>query len=208
MSSRDQGLTKAEKRWQRHLLKGKTAPQAGTARPVAEEVETLEDREVLRRFGQKLEAGGTLKASAVTMGVAAKRYGVKLSAALLDVCQPLLDTAEGDPERIRKCVKLGIIGWNLAFMPDASVDDLLSPLAASAGNGPDAKEAVRMLRAAVENSKARKLKLYPEINMFIMEHEVVFHGSSMQVNVAGAEVPTKAAPRRKGLLGRMRGLIR
>jgi len=208
MSSRDKGLSKAEKRWQRHLREVKAAPPTGMARPSAGDDETPEDREVLQRFGQKLEADGAVKASAFTMGVAAKRYGVKLSEALLEVCQPLLDTAEGNPDRIRKCMMLGIMGWNLACVPDSPVDDVVSKLAASAGSGPDAKEAVRMLRATIEHIKARKLELYPDINMLIMEHEVVFRGSSMQVNVAGAEVPENPTRRRKGFLGRMRGLMR
>jgi hypothetical protein len=70
------------------------------------------------------------------------------------------------------------------------------------------REAARSLRKMVEHIRERKLELHPEINMLIIEHEVVFSGGSLQVNVAGAEVQENPISRRKGFLGRMRGLLR
>jgi len=208
MSKKDQGLTKAEKRWQRQLRAGKSEQGTWAAGLASNAPETPEERALLNQFGKKLGTDESIQGSAEFRNASVKRYGVKLSAALLDVCKPLLEEAGGDPGRVRKAVMLGIIGWNMACSEGAVIDDLLANLAASTGSGPAAKELSRMLRATVEDMKARKLKLYPEIKLLIMEHEVVFQGTSLQVNVAGAEPIAEEKPQPTGLLNRVRNLIR
>lgn len=209
MSSRDKGLSKAEKRWQRQVREADARRQAyGSMLEATDNDETPEAREALERFGRKVESESKLGAAVVVTDLVEKRYGVKLSGALMQVCEPLLAEAGDDPGAIRKAVGFGVIGWNKACMPDAPMDDLVSKLAASTGDTPSQKKMIGMLREVIDDMAERKQKLYPDINMLIMNYEVVLNGGDLQVNVAGAELSAKkGALPRKGLLGRLRGLI-
>ena len=208
MSGRNKKLSKAEKRWQRQLRELDAEQQQRVSSSPQEDDDTSEELESVLQFKQKLLKRGEIDPARIDTGLAKRRFGVKLSEALLDVCEPLLKEAEDDPNRIRICVMLGIIGWNLACDPHYPIGDLVKNFASAVGDGSDAKGTLRMLRATIEQVKARKQIMYPEIDVLIVEHEVVEQHGSVQVNVVGAARKEHIYPQRKGLLGRIRGLMK
>jgi hypothetical protein len=203
MGSKDRGLTKAEKRWRRELA-GKAAAREQLAKAAAAAGQTPEEYAAMQRFAKETQA------EAASSGVrpdafvnCEKMYGVKLSEALLHVCEPLIVSAEGDPDRIRKSIMLGIVGWNIAVDPRLDIRVLLRDVAKSF-QGPESDALAWTMKLMFETIAGRKNELYPKIKLLIVKHEVVFTGTGLQVNVAGVLPEPDVAARTSpfGRLGR------
>lgn len=211
--------TKAEKRWQRHLrdVEARRAEEGafwdGTGGLADGDDDTNDDTEdpaLTAKFVKRMLQTGEL-ASGATVLDAKELYGVKLSGAVLDVCQPLIDAAKGEEDPLRTAAMIGIMGWNIACVANGNEEILARQFAQDAAGTLRDRFLAGVMVDALLAVVARKNALYPQIDFILTDHELVFtEDGCMQLNVGGVKLdagkPDVAdePSRKKGFWDRLR----
>lgn len=116
----------------------------------------------------------------------------KLSAAIIDIAQPLLDRAE-TPEDKKDVLHMALVAWMTAVLPeDHGGPNVLESMREVCGDDP---EAIAVMEVGFEGMLERKRTLYPDDRRVPLDYEMEVIGDKLQFNVVGT-VPN-ALPRKK-----------
>jgi len=117
-------------------------------------------------------------------GFTQKCYGIKLSEALRKVCEPILNNANDDIATIRSVFATGAMAWNLTILAsklgEAKLHEVLTSL-----NSEAVKIGYEGWNNELANLMERKRKLFPQIDIAIIDCKIVDEGNEYRFAVAG-----------------------
>ncbi len=117
-------------------------------------------------------------------GFSQKYYGVKLSEALRRVCEPILETSNDDIATIRSVFATGAMAWNLTILASKLGEKKLHEVL-TAMNAEAAKLGYEDWERELANLMERKKKLFPQIDIAIIDCKIVDEGDEYRFAVAG-----------------------
>ena len=106
---------------------------------------------------------------------------VKISTAIIEIARPLLEKYQ-KRNRVSVLIELAILAWNLSFTSDEKMRDEAET--SIINNMPDEIDAVGVvsIMELVDMMLERKNKLYPDLNLVVMSHDLSF-GINGQMNL-------------------------
>jgi len=104
--------------------------------------------------------------------------GVKMSAVILDLADFLLEMAH-TKERQKAAIAITCIAWNIAVAGMEKAQKLFDAYFETIDDPIHQKDALDIIETIIE----RKQLLYPEINRFILDYEVVGTKNNLHPNV-------------------------
>jgi hypothetical protein len=116
-------------------------------------------------------------------GFSQKIYGVKLSDALRNVCQPILDNSPDTLDTVEAVLSAGMLAWNFSvlakFAPERFQENYDLILATAEKNG------YRDWEQYMEFLMERKKKLFPQIDMMLSDCKISGESNEYRLAVAG-----------------------
>jgi hypothetical protein len=108
----------------------------------------------------------------------------KMSEVLLDFADPLLQMADEESEE-RNIMEMAILAWNLALLPLAERQELLSTFVddSLSDDGTSAEEIAGLIEWLVD----RKIEYYIESDRFIVDYEFVGSGNRRRLYVVSTK---------------------
>ena len=122
----------------------------------------------------------------LTNGTNERVYGIKISEALLTVCQPLMEEiGNRGVDEARRAIGLGVIAWNLAGISDLGEEALKASLeGVKELIGHLDEESMMAFCGIILGLATRKRELFPDFDCLIMHYEVLENNGQLRVNVA------------------------
>jgi len=117
--------------------------------------------------------------------------GVKMSAAILKLAEPLLKKYGDDDKRIETIVSLAIAEWNRLMLPEdepVNLQDVMLDTLSPPGDDP---ETVGSLLYISDLIAERKKKYYPNLKKVIVNQELVVSNGNITLNIASAPIESK-----------------
>jgi K+/H+ antiporter YhaU regulatory subunit KhtT len=109
----------------------------------------------------------------------------KMSAVILELAKPMLDSHGTTEERIRVIVLHTIISWNASMLPQderSTVDKVINAFLPRDATAED----VGAIIDSMEQVSERRQQLYPHLRKLIVDHEVRITRGSLVLNVSTA----------------------
>ena len=149
-----------------------------------------------KRLQQKVESGFKQKGIS-TEGIEYRDSpdGVKMSAVILKLAEPLLKKYGDDDKRIKTIISLTTIEWNRLMLPDDEREkfqdemiDKLSP--------PDAEaEMVGSILYLSDLIAERQKKYFPDIKKVIVDYELIVSDGNITLNISSAPIKSDSKPK-------------
>ena len=108
--------------------------------------------------------------------------GIKMSEVLMDFAEPLMNEAD-DFTGSKKALAMAAVFWNLALLPEKEQSDAIKEIF-----GALPPSAVEAMEETIKVFIHRKKQLFPHVNKFIVDHEVIDHGDTIHVNVKSCDM--------------------
>ncbi len=105
----------------------------------------------------------------------------KLSTAVLEYADPLIESAQGDDE-IHKAISIAVLSWNLSLLPKAEARAELQQLVASAVDSADGG-LDRDLLAIFEMMYSRRQSLFADDHRPVLNYEITVTDNSYHLEV-------------------------
>jgi hypothetical protein len=113
--------------------------------------------------------------------------GVKMSAVILKLAEPLLKQFDDNDKRTKAIISLTIFQWNRLMLPegerekfqDEMFDTLLPP-------GDDDPDMVGSLIHISELIAERKKKYFPDLKKWIVDYELILSDGDITLNISSA----------------------
>ena len=151
---------------------------------VAEDFNNGEIPENLREgFKEKAEKGQPGNFNDQDIKVRKKREN-KISEKVSQVAESLLEESSSLRE-YNTSITLTVLAWNYSLFPEDEAEKYLAECFAEANISDDDEK--QMLRLLIEKLKRKKLKLFPDVNDFIVDYEVRETADQYILSVASHE---------------------
>ena len=142
-----------------------------------------------KRLQQKVEKGFK------EMGLYPKKMefteppdGVKMSAVILKLAEPLLKKYGDDDKRIETIVSLTIIEWNRLMFPEDQREKFQDEMIDTFSPPDDDAETVGSLLYISDLIAKRKKKYFPNLKKVIVNQELIVSNGNITLNIASAPI--------------------
>ena len=136
-----------------------------------------------KRFKEKAEKGQPGNFNDQDIKVRKKREN-KISEKVSQVAESLLEESSSLRE-YNTSITLTVLAWNYSLFPEDEAEKYLAECFAEANISDDDEK--QMLRLLIEKLKRKKLKLFPDVNDFIVDYEVRETADQYILSVASHE---------------------
>ena len=114
--------------------------------------------------------------------------GVKMSAVILKLAEPLLKEYGDDNKRIETIVSLTIAEWNRLMLPEDEQENLQDVMIDTLSPPGDDAETVGSLLYISDLIAERKKKYFPNLKKVIVNQELIVSNGNITLNVASAPI--------------------
>jgi len=121
--------------------------------------------------------------------------GVKMSAVILKLAEPLLKKYGDDDKRIETIVSLTIIEWNRLMLSEDEKEILQDIMIDTLSPPGDDAETVGSLLYISDLIAERKKKYFPNLKKVIVNQELIVSNGNITLNIASAPVESKNKPK-------------
>ena len=149
-----------------------------------------------KRLQQKVESGFKQKGIS-TEGIEYRDSpdGVKMSAVILKLAEPLLKKYGDDDKRIKTIISLTTIEWNRLMLPDDErekfQDEMIDTLLPSDGEA----ETVGSILYINELIAERHKKYFPDLKKMIIDYESIVSNGNITLNISSAPIKSDSKPK-------------
>ncbi len=120
--------------------------------------------------------------------------GVKMSAVILKLAEPLLKQFGDNDNRTKAIISLTILEWNRLMLPegeqekfqDEMFDTILPP-----GDDADMVGSILYINELIAK---RQKKYFPDLKKIILDYELIVSNSDITLNISSAPVESKSKP--------------
>ena len=114
---------------------------------------------------------------------------LKMSAVILTLAEPLLKKPGMNVKRMESLIALTIAAWNKAMLPEGKQgsveDEIINTLVPPGGSA----ETVAVIIEIMDLIEERRKELFPNLRMFVADHDFQASESGMTLNVGAAPIP-------------------
>ena len=117
--------------------------------------------------------------------------GVKMSAVILKLAEPLLEKYGDNDKRIKTIISLTIFEWNRLMLPESerkkSQDEMIDKLLPPDGEA----ETVGSILYISDLIAERQKKYFPEIKKMIVDYELIISNGNITLNISSALIKSR-----------------
>ncbi len=121
--------------------------------------------------------------------------GVKMSAVILKLAEPLLKKYGDDDKRIETIVSLTIAEWNRLMLPEDQQENLQDVMIDTLSPPGNDAETVGSLLYISDLIAERKKKYFPNLKKVIVNQELIISNGNITLNIASAPVESNSKPK-------------
>jgi hypothetical protein len=121
--------------------------------------------------------------------------GVKMSAVILKLAEPLLKKYGDDDKRIETIVSLTIIEWNRLMFPEDQREKIQDEMIDTFSPPEDEASMVGSLLYISELIAERKKKYFPNLKKVILNQELIVSDGNITLNIASAPIESNSKPK-------------
>ena len=121
--------------------------------------------------------------------------GLKMSAVILKLAEPLLKKYGDDDKRIETIVSLTIIEWNRLMLSEDEKEILQDIMIDTLSPPGDDAETVGSLLYISDLIAERKKKYFPNLKKVIVNQELIVSNGNITLNIASAPIESKNKPK-------------
>ena len=114
---------------------------------------------------------------------------IKISEALLRLSEPLRNKYK-DTHHLRGIISVTVMAWNISLFPEEEQDNVQDMLMDSLPKELSGEDVATLL-ACIDDLIARKKKYYPNVNDYIVKHDLSISGDDITLTVGSAPINGK-----------------
>ena len=149
-----------------------------------------------RRLQQKVENGFKQKGIS-TEGIEFSKSpdGVKMSAVILKLAEPLLKKYGDIDKRIKTIISLTIFEWNRLMLPESEREKFQDEMINTLLPPDEEAETVDSILYLSDLIAERQKKYFPDIKKIIVDYELVVSGGNITLNISSAPINSDSKPK-------------
>ena len=149
-----------------------------------------------KRLQQKVESGFKQKGIS-TEGTEFRESpnGVKMSAVILKLAEPLLKNYGDIDKRIKTIISLTIFEWNRLMLPEGERDKFQDEMMDTLLPPDEEAETVDSILYLSDLIAERQKKYFPDIKKVIVDYELIVSDGNITLNVSSAPIKSDSKPK-------------
>jgi hypothetical protein len=112
--------------------------------------------------------------------------GVKMSAVILKLAEPLLKQFDDNDKRTKSIIALAIFEWNRLMLPKSEREKFQDEMFATLSPPGDDPDMVGSLLHISDLIAERKKKYFPDLKKWIVDYELILSGGDIALNISSA----------------------
>ena len=121
--------------------------------------------------------------------------GVKMSAVILKLAEPLLKEFGDDDKRIETIISLTIIEWNNLMFPEDMREKFQDEMIDTLSPPGDEAETVGSLLYISDMIAKRQKKYFPDLKKMIIDYELIVSDGDITLNISSAPMESNSKPK-------------
>ncbi len=118
---------------------------------------------------------------------------IKMSAVILKLAEPYMQTLWGVEGRIEVIIDLTISAWNMSFLSEAEQAAFKQKFVRTFQPEGFTTQGMDSLLHIMETIKQRKMDLFPEVHAIVSEYDLKIDGDNLHLNVSSIPFSEKQA---------------
>ena len=118
--------------------------------------------------------------------------GVKMSAVILKLAEPLLKKYGDDDKRIKTIISLTIIEWNRLMLPEDEREKFQDEMIDTLSPPDDEADTVGSILYLSDLIAERQKKYFPDLKKLIVDYELIVSDGNITLNISSAPVESNS----------------